>query len=401
MTTTAAPKPRTLGSYEIVDKIAEGSMCTVHRARHRETGEVVAVKVLSSQWAGDPVMRERLHQEFRAARAVTHPNLVRAIDGGEEDGTFYLVMEYVPGEDLWQRVARGGALPEAEAVRVMVQVAQALHAAHSRGIIHRDVKPDNILLAADGTAKLADLGLVKDLEGSVELTRPEQGLGTPNYMAPEQFRDARRAGVLCDVYSAGATLYAAVTGELPFPAKAVAGVLRKKVADELVPPRQLVPALSERLDFAIRRAVRANPAERHASILEFAAALTGDAAPARYAKGPAVRPAGEEKRVSVRYSCDLDTRCNRNTSLHVAAEGDADSWEATVRDLSVTGVRLVVNRRFERGTLLAFDLRSSNGGYTRSVEARVKWVGKAGAGSWSHGCLFSEALTKDELRKLV
>jgi serine/threonine protein kinase len=408
---TPVTTPRILGSYEVFEKVADGSMSSVHMGRHRETGEVVAVKVLSPEFAGNAVIRDRFHQEFRAASLLRHPNLVRVIDGGQQDGTSYLVMEYVAGEDLWQRVQRDGPLPEAEAVRIIRQVALALDSAHAHGIIHRDVKPDNVLLRADGQVKLADLGLAKDLRGGVDLTRPDQGLGTPNFIAPEQFADAKHAGVRCDVYALAATLYMAVTGKVPFDAPGIAAVLRKKVNNDLVPPRQLVPGLSEGVDWAIRRAVRANPDERHASCLEFIDALAGQvaerasspvaAATAGQARRHSSRPAAEERRASVRYACALETQCNRNSSIHPGPAEQQDSWEAAVENLSVAGVGLRVNRRFEPGTMLTVDLCGSNQHLVQGLEMRVTRVKRAARGSWYHGCVFVRQLSKEELRKLL
>ena len=302
--TAPTTAPRSLGKYELLEKIADSGMSSVYRARHRETGEIVAVKASRRQ---SRVMRCCSNAFGRSswprAPCGTLTWCAPSTSAGRREAA-YLVMEYVDGEGLWRRIERDGPLPEAEAVRIILQVVQALHAAHARGIIHRDVKPDNILLTADGQAKLADLGLAKDLEASSELTRTGKGLGTPNFMAPEQFNDAKHAEVLCDVYSAGATLYTALTGELPFQGHAIAGVLRKKFNNELVLPRQLVPGLSERVDWAVRRALRANPAERHASCLEFGNALTGEekgAGPAAPPPQPppairaAVRPSGRRK----------------------------------------------------------------------------------------------------------
>jgi serine/threonine protein kinase len=404
MTVTApGSKPQTFGSYEVLEKIAQGGISVVYKARHRDTGETVALKVLAPEAADDRVLRERLQQEFRAASTLRHPNLVRALDGGEDGGTVYLVMEYVDGEDLWQCIERDGPLPEAEAVRIVIQVAQALHTAHTHGIIHRDVKPDNVLLTTDGHAKLSDLGLAKDLEASADLTRPAMGLGTPNYIAPEQFCDAKNAGVRCDVYSAAATLYTAVTGKVPFEARGISAVLKKKVNNELILPRQLVPGLSERVDWAIRRAMRANPAERHASCLDFANALTG----ATEGQGPSSAggspsgPPAEERRVAVRYPCSLGAHCNRNNSIHPAEAGELDCWEATVHDLSVRGIGILVNRRFEQGTILTVDLNSPEHGFARSLEMRVTRVRRASQGWWFHGCVFAEKLSKEELRRLL
>jgi serine/threonine protein kinase len=200
---------------------------------------------------------------------------VRALDYGDNGTTPYLVMEFVDGESLGQKLERDGALPEADAIRLIAQVAQGLHRAHKQGLIHRDVKPDNILITHDGQAKLADLGLVKEVEADLNLTRTGRGLGTPHFMAPEQFRDAKNADIRCDIYSLGATLYMMVTGELPFRSTGPLDAWMKKIQNDLLPPRQLVPDLSERVDWAIRRAMSANPEMRPVSCREFVEDLTG------------------------------------------------------------------------------------------------------------------------------
>jgi serine/threonine protein kinase len=404
--------PRTIGQYELLEEIAAGGMSSVHRARHQETGKVVAVKILPPEFAANEVMLQRLRQEFQAQSTVRHPHLVRALDFGWEGQSAYLVMEYVEGEDLRQRIERDGPLPEAEAVRIIGQVVEALHTAHTYGIIHRDVKPENILLTTDGQAKLADLGLAKDLEASLELTRTGKGLGTPNFIAPEQFSDAKHAGILCDVYSAAATLYMALTGVLPFQARTIAGVLKKKFDNELVPPCQLVPGLSARVDWAIRRALRANPVERHASCREFGSALTRDAEAgplcaesptptARNSRAPGNARPAKERRVGVRYPCNLGTACNRGTSIHPGVKGPQDTWEGTVQNLALTGIGVVLKRRFEPNTILSVVLCSADGCLSKQMEMRVTRVRRKTAGTWFHGCVFAEPLSKDELRKFL
>ncbi|MCS7159870.1 MAG: serine/threonine-protein kinase, partial [Gemmatales bacterium] len=143
---SAATELKQIGPYEILALIAEGGMGTVYRARHRESGELVAVKVFPAAMASNPVLLQRFEQEFRAASRLIHPNIVRALEFGRDGKLPYIVMELVEGESLGQRVERLGRLPEAEAVAYIVQVAQGLHQAHRQGIIHRDVKPDNILV---------------------------------------------------------------------------------------------------------------------------------------------------------------------------------------------------------------------------------------------------------------
>jgi serine/threonine protein kinase len=184
-------------------------------------------------------------------------------------------MEFVDGESLGAKIERDGKLPYADALRIIVQVAQALHRAHKMGLIHRDVKPDNILINREGQAKLADLGLVKEVDADLNLTKTGRGLGTPHFMAPEQFRNAKNADIRCDIYSLGATLYMMVTGELPFRSTGPLDAWMKKINNELLPPRKLIPDLPERIDWAIRRAMNSDPEQRPLSCREFVEDLTG------------------------------------------------------------------------------------------------------------------------------
>src|ERR1043166_3028170 len=310
-----------LGEYEVVAKLADGSMGSVFEGRRLSgSGEKVAIKFASVAVSRDPVMLKRFEQECRAVTSLDHPNIVRGLEFGWQGNRPFIVMELGDGEDMWTRIERLGPFSEAEAVDVIVQVAQGLHAAHKQGIIHRDVKPDNILLTRNGQAKLADLGLSKDLEENLDLTRPDKGLGTPNFIAPEQFGDAKHAGVRCDIYSLGATLYMALTGQLPFAGKGLASIMQKKLSGDIVPPRKLVPALSEHIDFAVRRALQVDPERRFATCLELIAALTGDTKPSvrrlpSKPEGPVRRPhktanpSGRDRRSAVRYECTLPTRC--------------------------------------------------------------------------------------------
>jgi len=184
-------------------------------------------------------------------------------------------MEYVDGESLGSKVDREGPLSEDVAVRLIAQVCQGLHRAHKQKLVHRDVKPDNILIAADGVAKLTDLGLVKMADDELNLTKTGRGLGTPNYMAPEQFRDAKNADVRCDVYSIGATLYTLLTGETPFGKVGPLECWLRKQRNELPTPRELNPAVSERVSWAVMRAMSGDPAQRPTSCKEFVEDLTG------------------------------------------------------------------------------------------------------------------------------
>jgi len=272
---TSKPVLQSIGNYDLVEKIAEGGMGAIYRGRHKQTGAIVAVKVMPPHLASQTVLLKRFEQEFRAASRLDHPNIVRALDYGDTGPMPFLVMEFVEGESMGQRLERDGRMAEADAIRIIAQVAQGLHRAHKMNLVHRDVKPDNILLSTEGVAKLADLGLVKETDTDLNLTKTGRGLGTPHFMAPEQFRNAKNADIRCDIYSLGATLYQMVTGELPFKSNGPLDAWMKKIENKLDPPRKLVPTLSERIDWAIMRAMSADPNQRPSSCREFVEDLTG------------------------------------------------------------------------------------------------------------------------------
>ncbi len=274
-----SPPARTIGSYELIEKIAEGGMGAVFKARHRTSGLIVAIKIIPAETARNQTLLKRFEQEFKAASLLDHPNIVKALDYGldhsESGPRPFLAMEFVDGESLGQRVEREGAIPEEEAILYISQVCDGLHRAHKQGLIHRDVKPDNILVTADGVAKLTDLGLVKDVDGEQNLTRTGRGLGTPHFMAPEQFRDAKNVDVKCDVYSLGATLYMALTGLVPFQNTSPLDCWMKKKNNDFPAPRSIVPAISKRVDWAVRRAMSADPTIRPATCRELMEDLKG------------------------------------------------------------------------------------------------------------------------------
>jgi serine/threonine protein kinase len=272
---TATSAKQTVGNYDLLDKIADGGMGSVFKARHRDSGEIVAIKLLATHMATNPTYLQRFEKEYTTAKELNHPNIVRAIEQGVAAARPYLVMEFVEGESLGQRLERDGKMPEAEAIRIMVLAAQGLTRAHKQGLIHRDVKPDNIMLTPEGGVKLADFGLVKEVDGDLNLTRTCRGLGTPHFMAPEQFRNAKNADVRCDIYSMGATLYMMVTGQMPFAACAPLDAWMKKVNNQLTPAKKLVSSLSDRINWVIRKSMDADPDKRYGSCREFVEDLTG------------------------------------------------------------------------------------------------------------------------------
>jgi len=266
---------QTIAQFDLLEKIAEGGMGSVYKGRDRGTGQIVAIKVVPPHLLNNQIFLRRFEQEYNAARTLDHPNIVRAIDFGRDAGTPYLAMEFVEGESLGSQLERVRRLSEEEAIPIITQVANGLSKAHQLGLIHRDVKPDNILITVDGVAKLTDMGLVKELDADLNLTRTGRGLGTPHFMSPEQFRNAKNADARCDIYSLAATLYMMVTGELPFKSMSPLDAWMMKVRDELPSPRALRPSLSDRIDWAIRRSMSADPNQRAASCEEFLEDLKG------------------------------------------------------------------------------------------------------------------------------
>jgi serine/threonine protein kinase len=266
--------PTRLGDYQLLEKIAEGGVCTIYRGHNLNTGEMVAIKVLPAGAARRGVSFRRFEQEFRAANRLDHPNIVRALDFCGSHTTPYLVMELVDGQSVGEILDRQDRIREDEAIQIIVEVCQGLGYAHELGVIHRDIKPDNILITRSGQTKLADLGLAKELLVDNDLTRTGRGLGTPYYMAPEQFRDAKHIDARADIYSLGATLYHMVTGETPFACTSPMEAWMKKVRNELPAPRQILPTLSANLEKALLRAMSNDPNLRPASCTAFARNLT-------------------------------------------------------------------------------------------------------------------------------
>jgi serine/threonine protein kinase len=403
----STPHP-TIGKYQIVAKLADGSMGTVYKACDPSTGATVAIKVAASAVVRDKVLLQRFEQEFRITSNLHHPNIVRGLEFGWDGPKPYIVLEYIDGEDLWSRIERLGRIPEAEAVDIIRQVAEGLHEAHKHGIIHRDIKPDNVWLTSDGQAKLADLGLSKDQDDDAGLTRPARGLGTPNFIAPEQFGDAKNATVRCDIYSLGTTIYMALTGQLPFAGPNLTSIMTQKLANDLVSPRSLVPTLSEHVEWAVRRAIQADPRRRHASCPEFIAALTGDAYGTVGKHGFISRPVSKERqpaatqrRSALRFDCALTASCVINLSMHEQETECEKAWEAQVCNLSVSGIGLLLQRRFEPGSILRVVITSRSGNATETKQIRVGRVTPADGNRWFLAGTLTKPLSKEELRNLL
>jgi eukaryotic-like serine/threonine-protein kinase len=234
--------------YQLLEKLGQGSMGTVFKARQLNLNRLVAIKVLNPRLAANPAFLPRLKREALLAAKLSHNNIVQAIDFDQAGKIHYYVMEYVEGKTIKQELEAGKVYAEREAVEIVLQIAQALEHAHRRGLIHRDIKPANIVLTPDGIAKLADLGMAREADDEA-LARKEKGLsiGTPYYMAPEQIEGVEDIDVRADVYSLGATFYHMVTGQVPFPGKNVEEVFQAHLGRELTPPDHVNTALSSGL----------------------------------------------------------------------------------------------------------------------------------------------------------
>ncbi len=197
---------KVVGGFEVLEKIGVGGMGAVYRARQVSLDRMVALKVLPPKFAADETFVDRFVREARSAASLNHPNIIQGIDVGSADGYHYFAMELVPGESLSERMKREGFVVEDDALKITREMAEALKHAHGRGLVHRDVKPGNILLGLDGVSKLADLGLARRSVDSSSTTQPGKAVGTPFYISPEQARGEEDVDIRADIYSLGATL---------------------------------------------------------------------------------------------------------------------------------------------------------------------------------------------------
>jgi serine/threonine protein kinase/WD40 repeat protein len=278
-----------LGDYVLLEPIGAGGMGQVFKARHRRMKREVALKILPPAVQQSPDFIARFQREVEAAARLTHPNVVTAYDAGESRGVHYLVTEYVAGSDLASVVRQQGPVPAEAAVELLQQIAAGLDYAHRQGVIHRDIKPNNILVSRDGVVKVADLGLARLLTSSEQpaavaapgLTNTGAVMGTIDYMAPEQAEDTHRADERSDIYSLGCTLFFLLTGQPPFPGGTV---VQKILAHrEQAPPRLAVPAtpadapansqLLAALDGLLQRLLAKRPEDRCQDMAEVLAAL--------------------------------------------------------------------------------------------------------------------------------
>jgi serine/threonine-protein kinase len=259
------------GRYELVQRLGAGGMAEVYLATDTRLGRNVAVKLLAALYAADPAALARFEREARAAAAVSNPHVVSVLDAGVADGRAFLVMEYVPGPTLRDVLLRRGPLPETEALSLAAEVADGLAAAHRSGIVHGDVKPANVLLDAEGRAKLADFGIAR-LASAAATPGATSVMGTAHYLSPEQ-AEGRPIDGRADVYSLGVLLFELLTGRPPFQGDSVVAVPVQHLERTPPSPRTLRAELSAAAEAVVLRALAKNPADRFASAVEMRDAL--------------------------------------------------------------------------------------------------------------------------------
>ncbi len=268
----AQPGDLIAGRYELEELLGTGGMSTVFRARDAQLGRRVAIKILHEWYGDDPESVERFRREARAVAQLSHPNIVTVIDRGEDEGRQYIVFEHVEGENLKEFVQRSGRLPVRRALELAVAVADGLAFAHGRGLVHRDVKPQNVLLSSEGEVKVTDFGIARSLDVEHGVTQTGTVLGTGEYLAPEQ-ASGRPVSPATDVYSLGVVLWELLAGDVPFVGENFVAVAMRHVNEPVPSLRERRPDVSPRLAAAVERALAKDPARRFPSMTGLAREL--------------------------------------------------------------------------------------------------------------------------------
>lgn len=303
------------GRYELEQKIGDGGMAVVYRGRDRVLGRTVAVKILRDQYVADAAFLSRFQREAQSAAALSHPNIVNIYDVGEDQGLHYIVMEYVPGRNLKELIRAEGPLSPRQAVDLGRQICAALGYAHARGLVHRDVKPQNILVTPEGLVKVADFGIAKGSHDA-HLTATGIAMGTVHYAAPEQI-EGEETTPASDIYAAGVVLYEMLTGRLPFDGETPVSIALKHINEAPLRLRTYNPQVPAGLETIVLTALGKNPAERFPTaealgqaLLDYQyfsaprAAGVGSGASARTAAVPVQRLAGGGRPVGGRAALD-------------------------------------------------------------------------------------------------
>src|SRR4051812_4804849 len=327
--------PQKIGRYEVIGELGKGAMGLVYKALDPMIGRTVAMKTMRVDVHGmeSDEMLKRFQNEARAAGVLNHPNIVTIYDAGEQDGLFYIAMEFIEGVTLHSLILQNRVLPVEQIIDVSRQVCAGLDEAHSHGVVHRDVKPANIMIQPDNTVKIMDFGIAKAGGG---LTSAGQVLGTPNYMSPEQVKGRQLDG-RSDLFSFGVMLYEMVTGEKPFTGQNVTTIIYKIVNEHPIPPRELDSTIHPGLSAVIQRALAKSPDERYQTGAELAKDLSNYKA---FANG--VAPAAATGEASVAAARAFHTGANEKTvvfdsgAMAKAASGTMPAAAAPVRAIDST-----------------------------------------------------------------
>jgi serine/threonine-protein kinase len=287
-----------LGSYEIIEAIGEGGMARIYKGFHAELNRFTAIKVINWGLQEDPEFTERFRREAQAIAILRHPNIVQIFDFGKHTSGYFMVMEFIDGSDLQVQLReyhqRNELLPKDKVMRVIREIAAALDYAHGRGVIHRDVKPSNIMLTREGQSILTDFGLVM-LPAHKSQATIGNTFGTPHYVAPEQAISSAAAVAASDIYSLGVILYEMATGQLPFDDESPLSVALKHISDPPPPPTSINPTLPSDVEDVILQALAKDPSDRFATAGDMASALEmswSSAAASRERKAATMLPAG-------------------------------------------------------------------------------------------------------------
>jgi len=265
------------GVYQNLELIGRGGMAEVYKSTHPQLNQPVAIKILPAQLAEEAEFRQRFTREAQVVSKLDHPNIVRVFDSGEQDGKYYMVMEYLTGQDLDKFIRTNGRLALSQALALIQQIAAALDYAHSQGFIHRDIKPSNVLLDTSQNhtrAILTDFGIAKILNSKTAMTRTGSVMGTFDYIEPEQIQESSILDGRADIYALGVMVYQMLTGELPFKHNNPGALLIAHLTQPPPDSCKLLPDLPEQICGAIQKAMAKKPEERFATASEFAVALS-------------------------------------------------------------------------------------------------------------------------------
>jgi serine/threonine-protein kinase len=261
------------GRYRLLNPVGGGGMAQVYKARDDILGRVVAVKILREQYAGDSQFVARFRREAQAAANLAHPNIVNVYDVGQDGDFHYIVMEYIAGASLKELITSQAPLPNHKAINIAVQILSGLEYAHRNGLIHRDIKPQNVLIGPDGIAKVTDFGIAKSVS-DLGLTEAGLALGTAHYFSPEQAK-GERVTPASDIYAVGVTMYEMLTGQLPFESDTVMGLAYKHISEAPRPLRELNPGVPARLEAIVLKALAKEAPERFETAAEMERVLRG------------------------------------------------------------------------------------------------------------------------------